>query len=183
MGNIAKYTEPCPNVNIILRKWLLREYRSLPEARNGGALRIVDVLGTLPQAIAVAKCVFPQIEIVPTEEDYQAQFTRMASDEYEGKTIFLFAPHFTYKDWRFAYRVLARPCAIFFTMENYSRPSRVLKRLICSGRAKFFRFYEKRNKCAQVFDAVLLSRLDHFEKMPSRSDELTLSGYREETNT
>lgn len=173
----------CPNVNVVLRAWLLREFRSLPEARDRGAIRIVDVLGTFPQALRIAKIVLPQIEIVPTEDDYRAQFERLVGDDYAGKTIFLFAPHFTYKDWRFAFRVLARPCAIFFTLENYSRPSKVLKKLICTGKAKFFRFYEKRNKCAYVFDAVLCSRLDRFAKALADAEELPLASYKEVMNT
>lgn len=171
-----------PDVKKILQKFIWTELRRLTDDKT--PLRIVDVLGTLPQAIKLAKKRFSSIAVVPTEEDYRLQFDNLLRDRFGGKTIFVFAPHFDYRDLNFAFRVLEQPNVIFVQLQNYWHKGRVWHKLCTSGRAKVFCIQEQTFKSGALLDIEVCTRFDRFPKVKQEETEspLPLSDYWEGPN-
>lgn len=151
-------------------------------ADDGTPLRIVDLLGTLPQSIRLAKKRFREISVVPTEEDYRLQFETLLADRFSGKTIFVFAPHFDYRDLKFAFRVLEQPNVVFVQLQNYWHKGRVWHKLCTSGRAKAFCIQEQIFKAGAYLDVEVCTRFDRFPKIKLAEEDanpLPLSDYQE----
>lgn len=182
MGKITNKPFLHQKTKKILQQFIGGEFKRLEE--DGTPLRIVDVLGTLPLAISLAKKRFRSISVVPTEEDYRAQFERLISDKYEGKTIFVFAPHFDYRDLNFAFRVLAQPNVVFVQLQNYWHKGRVWHKLCTTGKAKYFCIQEQIFKTGAILDIEVCTRFDRFPKLKlgEAVSPLPLSDYWEGPN-
>ena len=168
-------------VKKVLQKFLVKEYRRLED--DGEPLRIVDLLGTLPLAIELAGKRFKALSVVPTEEEYRWQFERLLADNYQGRTIFVFAPHFDYKDLKFAFRVLEQPNVVFVQLQNYWHKGRVWAKLCTTGKSRAFCIQEQTFKSGALLDVECCTRFDRFPKIKLEGDavNLPLADYAEVT--